>query len=71
MRIAEYLQIVRTVNARTADWRMGQTYFNVLTEARPELAEKVRGSMVDPFNDDSRIPDFLVFLSDNWDGATS
>ncbi|WP_332645081.1 hypothetical protein [Aeromicrobium sp.] len=67
MNVAEYLQIVRTVHARTTDWRLGQTYFNVLTEARPELAEKVRGSIVDPFHQDARIGDFLVFVSDNWD----
>ena len=69
MRIAEYLKIVRTVHARTDDWRLGQTYFNVLTEARPELAEKVRGSMVDPFHNDAHIGEFLVFISDAWDDA--
>ena len=71
MKVIDYLRVVRTVDARTADWRLGQAYFNVLTEARPELAEKVRGSMVDPFHDDSRIGDFLVFISDHWDEAPS
>lgn len=71
MSMAEYLRIVATVSARTADWRAGQTYFNVLTEVKPALAEKVRGSMVDPFHQDSRIADFLVFISDQWDEASA
>lgn len=70
MSISEYLRIVATVRGRTPDWRAGQTYYNVLTEARPELAEKVRGSSIDPFYQDERIADFLVFISDHWDEAT-
>ena len=70
MRLAEYLQIVSTVLNRTPDWREGQTYFNVLTEARPDLAEKVRGAAIDPFYQDGRIGDFLIFISDNWNEAS-
>lgn len=40
-------------------WRMGQSYFNVLRERHPEIAEHYRGSMVDPFYNDSLIPEFL------------
>ena len=71
MRIAEYLQMVHKVHARTPDWRLGQTYFNVLTQVRGDLAEKVRGSLVDPFHSDSRVGDFLVFVSDNWDEVSA
>jgi hypothetical protein len=66
---ADYLSIVSTVADRTPDWRKGQTYFNVLREARPDLAEKVRGSVLDPFQRDERIEAFLAYVYLNWDGA--
>lgn len=41
------------------EWRLGQTYFNVLYEYSPELADWVRGTYIDPFYDDSKVPVFL------------
>ena len=71
MTVYEYLQKVRTVHVENPDWRLGQSYFNVLTEVRPGLAERVRGRAVDPFNFVFRIADFLAFFSDHWDEAAS
>ncbi len=67
MTLARYLQIVATVQERTPDWRLGQTYFNVLSEARPVLAEKVRSTPLDPFYQDARIGEFLTFITEGWD----
>lgn len=35
-----------------SEWRYGQTYFNTLSSMRPHLAEKIRGTIHDPFNRD-------------------
>lgn len=39
--------------------RKGQALFNKLDEINPELADSLRGSVVDPFYRDERIPAFL------------
>jgi len=39
--------------------RKGQTLFNKLNEINPNLADSLRGSVVDPFYQDERIPAFL------------
>jgi hypothetical protein len=31
------------------DIRLGQLFFNELCKTRPEIAEEIRGSMLDPF----------------------
>lgn len=49
-------------------WRDGQTYFNVLYAGRPDLADAVRGTDLDPFHRDDRVPAFLRWVARNWDG---
>lgn len=46
--------------------RWGQGLFNHLCTVRPELAEKIRGTELDPFYRDDRVPVFLEFLEKNW-----
>jgi hypothetical protein len=48
-------------------WRMGQTHWNVLVEFRPELAERLHGTELDPFYSDNVIPQYLRFIFENWD----
>jgi len=62
----DYLYEVINKYEREGDWRLGQTYFNVLTEFNPRLAEQVRGSALDPFYQDIRIVEFLAFVGENW-----
>jgi len=65
---ADYLIAVEDVYNAPGDtrWRLGQTYFNVLDGLRPDLANAVRSTPADPFYDDARIDDFLVFVQVNW-----
>jgi hypothetical protein len=50
--------------------RYGQIAFNYLSEVRPELAEKVRGTSKDPFYiEDIKHPNwkrFIDFIEKNW-----
>lgn len=50
------------------DWRPGQAAFNLLVQARPEIAGRVRGTAEDPFYVDDRLPAFWRFVEDDWDG---
>lgn len=49
--------------------RIGQALFNALCVSWPELAEKVRGSEVDPFYDDTRIDAFIAFVARWWEAT--
>lgn len=42
--------------------RKGQNYFNALYETYPEIANRIRGTSVDPFYSDDRIESFLLIV---------
>jgi hypothetical protein len=42
--------------------RHGQTLFNALYGLRPDLADSVRGSGLDPFYQDAKVEGFLAWL---------
>jgi hypothetical protein len=48
------------------DLRLGQKLFNALCEYRCDVADQIRGSIVDPFNDDDMIPAFLEKVDELW-----
>lgn len=59
------IQVSKTLNEET-HWRLGQTYFNVLYEMRPDIADKVRTTALDPYYSDSNIDDFLEWVITKW-----
>jgi hypothetical protein len=63
----DYIQAsqARFVSSET-DERLGQAYFNQLVAERPELAERVRGTLRDPFYDNRRLSAFLNYIGENW-----
>jgi hypothetical protein len=42
------------------DWRHGQALFNALRMMDPPLAEQIRGTPADPFNDNIHCPEFMA-----------
>lgn len=44
------------------DWRWGQCLFNALSALDYERAETIRGTVLDPFYDDSRVDAFLAWV---------
>ena len=48
--------------------RIGQVYFNVLHDMRPDIAEEIRGTQYDPFYDDTRLIKFFSKVIDIWGG---
>lgn len=48
------------------NWRVGQTWFNVLDQQRPDLADKIRGTDLDPFHRDDRVGNFIAWVEENW-----
>lgn len=58
--------------ARMTEQRYGQALFNQLAEHRPDLAEQVRGTSIDPFylcgpwNNPEKWDAFISFVETNW-----
>lgn len=46
--------------------RYGQMYFNLLTNARPDIAERIQGSSLDPFYKDAVSGVTHMFVESNW-----
>jgi hypothetical protein len=52
--------------AAAPNLRYGQTFFNLLHAERPDLADELRGSEIDPFHFDRTTPGLLDWVERNW-----
>lgn len=48
------------------EWRIGQVYFNTLLKVRPDIAEEMRGSLVDPFFKHRVTEVVKMFVWEKW-----
>lgn len=54
-------------NPTNADgWRLGQAVFNRLAQVRPDIANKLRGTLLDPFYKNSVSTETWEFIHKNW-----
>ena len=65
-KFSDYLLEVSYSYVRQFELRYGQTCFNVLYLLDPDLADSIRGTDLDPFHNDNRVPEFLKRLRDEW-----
>lgn len=61
-----HMEVLQFVRLEAPEWRIGQTYFNVLARRRPDLSEQIRSGPLDPFYRNERVPEFVAFLAENW-----
>lgn len=61
--VEDYQAAVHAALKQHPHWRIGQAHFNVLSDMRPDLAELVRGSALDPFHNDGRVPALLGMVA--------
>lgn len=66
MSFQEFLNKVIHAKREHPEWRLGQTYFNVLHDCNPKLANRIRGGAVDPFYKDELVPKFIDFVHERW-----
>lgn len=66
MTFAAFLFAYTTSKRKHSAQRAGQYWFNLLHEVRPELANRIRGTEIDPFYIDERVPMFISYIGDNW-----
>jgi hypothetical protein len=48
--------------ARNKEWRAGQALFNAISLVAPELANEIRGTELDPFYRNDKIPACVAWL---------
>lgn len=66
MKFETYLEQI-TNQPPPPGWRRGQAAFNLLHQERPDLSEEIHTSCLDPYYDDTRLPQFLRFVEELWD----
>lgn len=59
-------RVARTYDIASDHQRYGQWAFNYLVTARPDIAERIRGTEFDPFYDDARIERFWSEVERLW-----
>jgi hypothetical protein len=62
----KFLELVETFRQQNPHWRYGQSLFNTLDLRYPSIADKVRGTDIDPYyaSDDSQvITKFFEYVS--------
>lgn len=63
-----FLTAVDEAHRANPEWRYGQAAFNVLERLEPELAEEVRGTVLDPFHQTGRVPEFMLWAEKRLGG---
>jgi len=48
------------------EWRYGQTYWSVLSFHRPEIAEAIRGTLLDPYQKEIVSQALTDFIISRW-----
>lgn len=68
MTFNEYVAEVTRQHTENRNWRLGQTYFNVLYEFRPDLSEQIRATKLDPFylTESSELLVVLAWIKSHW-----
>lgn len=67
MTFAQWLEHASRTKAAIPNLRWGQTLFNTLVDVRPDIAERIRGTSLDPFYDDWLVGAFLLEVERLWD----
>ena len=62
MKKTELNKVITLSETYPSEWRKGQSFFNALYELHPEVADKIRGTDLDPFHHDDRIPLLINYL---------
>ncbi len=62
--LEEVTHLAYTMRAEHPGWREGQCFFNALHTLRPDLANKIRGTRMDPFHDTTVTVEFFGFVND-------
>ena len=67
----EFVRLVHTTFPNDGDIRWGQHWFNVLHNVRPDLANEIRGTVMDPFYRDYVKPITQTYVQMGWNVANS
>jgi hypothetical protein len=60
------LESTRYYNSNRADYRFGQAVYNKLNEIRPDIANKIIGTQLDPYYKTSVETNVWEFIRKNW-----
>lgn len=63
----EFLDKVQALHKKmNGQWRLGQTYYNVLSNCKPNIAESIRSTIHDPFHKDIISKELEQIVQSKW-----
>jgi hypothetical protein len=62
----DFIMLVAKTFPNDGDIRYGQHYFNTLYAVHPNLADRLRGSLIDPFHKEKVPPATDAFVEQEW-----
>lgn len=63
----EFIEKVHTLHKKlNGQWRLGQAYFNVLSNCRPVIAESIRSTIHDPFYKNEISKELESIVQSKW-----
>ena len=63
----EFIDKVHSLHKKmNGSWRLGQTYFNVLSNCKPGIAESIRSTIHDPFNKEIISKELEQIVQSRW-----
>lgn len=63
----EFIEKVQDLHKKlNGQWRLGQVYFNVLSNCRPSIAESIRSTIHDPFHKDEISKELENIVQSKW-----
>lgn len=71
MTFEEYQTAVEYAQENNPTWRKGQAAFNVLMCNREDLSERVRGTPLDPYYNDTILNEFYHWVREHWDSEAA
>jgi len=66
----EFVQRTYDIRWTYPQMRVGQAFYNCLDDLRPDLANDIVLSAIDPYHDDNLIDMAYEYVKENWDVRT-
>jgi len=62
----DFHQLVESTHKTKPEWRYGQVYYNLLSYHRPDIANEIQGTLMDPFHKKEVSQYVINFIKSKW-----
>jgi hypothetical protein len=62
----DFDQLVKSTHESKPEWKYGQVYYNLLSYHRPDIANQIQGTLMDPFHKTQVSLHTINFVKSKW-----